>query len=356
MKKLGSILLIAIMALALAIPTSAASYTVSEPKWVNIDGKITQDEWGTPIYKGVTLQQAEEGTVDDKLTCWWFDGTNNSDAFFDLYLTHNDESLFVGCVIHNVDAETSTDAMAWQQMNFTFTVSDYHEGTDVRRIQYQGKEWEAYTGYRVYVTAQGKLSAQTLTQGLDAKSLYAGTDYQAIYNPKDRTMTYEVAVPFVYTHIDINKSQDIVLSAVVALDHYGNTVTGTIDGSNRWLVGTGAAFCGGAEKWAHKDQCIRIKLASPEKVLEHAPADSTPNAPAADYAEDLQIEISSEPEYSVITADAPISTPLIIILASVAVVILCAIAVTVALVRDRNKKAAKAAAMAEAAAGKDGEE
>lgn len=356
MKKIVSILLVAIMALAFAIPTSAASYTVSDPKWVTIDGKITQDEWGTPIYKGVTLQQAEEGKIDDKLTCWWFDSTNNQDASFDLYVTHNGEMLFVGCVIHNVDAETSTDAEAWQQMNFAFTVSDYHEGTDVRRIVYDDKNWEAYTGYRIYVNAQGKLKSQTMTQGLTAKTLYVGNDYQAVYDPKDRSMTYEVAVPFSYTNIDINKNQDIVFSAVIALNHYGNTVSGTIDGSNRWLVGTGTAFCGGAEKWAHKDQCIRIQLAAPEKVIENTPSDTVSEDPGVSYNKDLDIEISSEPEYKIITADAPISTPLIIILVSVAVVVLCAIVITVALVRDRNKKAAEAAAMAEVAAGKDGEE
>lgn len=355
MKKIVSILLVAIMALAFAIPTSAASYTVSDPKWVTIDGKISEEEWGKPIYKGVTLQQAEEGTVDDKLTCWWFDATNNADASFDLYVTHNDASLFVGCVIHNVDEETSTDAASWQQMNFAFTVSDYHEGTDVRRIEYNKKNWEAYTGYRILVNAKGKLVAQALTQGLDAESLYAGEDYQAVYNPKDRTMTYEVAVPFDLTNIDPVRNQDIVFSAVIALNHYGNTVSGTVDGSNRWLVGTGTAFCGGAEKWAHQGQCIRIKLASPEKVIENTPSDTVPNAPTVSYNKDLDVEISSEPEYNVITADAPISMPLIIILASVAIVILCAIVITVVLVRDRNKKADKAAQAAAAADGKDGE-
>lgn len=356
MKKLVSLLLVAVMALAFAIPTSAAAYRVSDPKWVTIDGKITQEEWGNPIYKGVTLQQAEEGKVDDKLSCWWFDSTNNAEASFDLYLTHNDTNLFVGCVIHDVDAETCTDGYGWQQMNFAFTVSDYHEGTDVRRIQFEGKEYEAYTGYRILLNAKGKLAAQAITQGLTAKSLYPGEDYQAVYDPATRTMTYEVAVPFDLTYINPNTTKEIALSAVVALNMYGNTVSGTKDGSNRWLVGTGTAFCGGPENWAHQGQCIRIQLASPEKVLENTPSETIPNAPGMSYHKDVEVEISSEPQYNAITSDEPISTPLIIILASVIIVILCAVAVTVTLVRERNKKAAEANAMAMAADGKDGEE
>ena len=356
MKKIVSLVLVAIMALAFAIPTSAASYTVSDPKWVTIDGKISQEEWGNPIYKGVTLQQAEDKKVDDVLTCWWFDATNNAEASFDLYLTHNDQNLFLGCVIHDVDAETCTDGYGWQQMNFVFTVSDYNEGTDVRHIKFEGKEYEAYTGYRILLDAKGRLTAQPITQGLTAKNLYAGEDYQAVYNPADRTMTYEVAVPFDLTYINPNTTKEIALSAVVALNQYGNTVSGQADGSNRWLVGTGTAFCGGPENWAHKGQCIRIKLVAPEKVIENMPSESIPNAPGMSYNKDVDVEISSEPQYNAITSDEPISTPLIIIFASVAVVVLCAVAVTVTLVRDRNKKAAKAAAKAAAADGKDGEE
>ena len=355
MKKIIALVLVAIMALAFAVPTSAASYTVTEPKWVTIDGKITQEEWGAPIYKGVTLEQAENGKVDDKLTAWWFDATNNADASFDLYLTHDDKNIFVGCVIHNVDAEASTDAAPWQQMNFTFTLSAYSKETDVTRIEYKGKTYEAYTGYRIYQNAKGKLSYQPVTQGVDSRKMYAGQDYQAVYNAKDRTMTYEVAVPFSYTNINLNKTQDIVMSAVIALNHYDNTVSGLSDGSNRWLVGTGAAFCGGAGKWAHKDQCIRIKLCSMDKVIENMPSDTIAQAPGVSYTKDLDAEIATEPEYKMITADITISTPMIIILASVVAVIFCALAVTLVLVRDRNKKAAKAAAMAEAAAGKDGE-
>lgn len=350
MKRWICLVFVLILAMALAVPAFALpSYVVSEPKWVTIDGKITEAEWGKPIYKGVTLQQAEEGKIDEMVTCWWFDGTNNLDTSFDLYLTHNDENIYVGCVVHNVDAETATDLSAWKQMNFTFTMSDYHDGSHVRRTTYQGEKYEVYTGYRIYLTADGKMKAQTLTQGTTAKSLYTGSDYMAVYSPKDRTMTYEVAVPFGYTKIDTKENEYIAFSAVIALENYNNTVSGKSDGSNRFLIGTGAAMYGGAGNWAHKGQCIRIKLVDPETVTEAKNNQEKVQEPISPtYGVYNEGSLSELPEYKVITADATISMPVIIILVSVAVVILCAVVVTLVLVRERNKKVA--------AAGKDGEQ
>ncbi len=338
MKKSIALLLVVIMAMAFALPCSAASYSVVKPKWVTIDGVIDAEEWGSPLYKKVTLAQAQEKKIDDTLTCRWYDTDRDGDVTMYLYLTHDDVNLYVGCVVQGVNAEVSTTEQPWQQMNFTFTLSDYHADTGVRRVTDKGKEYEAYTGYRLYQTADGQLHVQTITQGLKPRDLRAGRDYAALYDEAARTMTYEVAVPLDCTSMAIDKNPDMAFSAVVALEHYNNTVSGAVDGGNRFLVGTGAADCGGAENWAHQGQCIRVRLIPSDKV---AQAKQQQDAVDNGYAQDLDIPIASEPEYKIITADAPTSVPLIIILASVAVVLICAAAVTLMLVRERNEQAGK---------------
>lgn len=82
-----------------------------------------------------------------------------------------------------------------------------------------------------------------------------------------------------------------------------------------------------------------LTVSSPDKGVTSVSSETVSEAPDVSYHKDVNVEISSEPQYNAITADEPISTPLIIILVSLAVVILCAVAVTVTLVRDRNKQA-----------------
>lgn len=337
MKKTMAFLLLVILVVAFAVPSAAASYSVVSPKWVTVDGVINAEEWGSPLYEKVTLAQAQENTVDDTLTCRWYDTARDGEVTMDLYLTHDEANLYVGCAVQGVNAEVSTTDQPWQQMNFTFTLSDYHTGTDVRRVIDKGEEYEAYTGYRIYQTADGQPHAQTLTQGLTPLDLRAGRDYAALYDPATRTMTYEVAVPLASTSIAIDKNPDIAFSAVVALEHYHNTVSGDVDGSNRFLVGTGAADCGGAENWAHQGQCIRVRLIQSDQVAQVKQGQAE-DVQDNGYAQDLDIPIAAEPEYKIITADAPISVPLIIILASVAVVLGCAVAVTLTLVHERNQQ------------------
>ncbi len=336
MKKITALLVLVILVAVFALPSAAASYSVAKPKWVTVDGVISAEEWGSPLYKNVTLAQARDKKIDDTLTCRWYDTDRDGEVTMTLYLTHDDVNLYVGCVLQGVDSEVSTTDQPWQQMNFTFTLSEYHPNTGVRRVVDQGKEYEAYTGYRIYQTADGQLHAQTITQGLDRQDLRAGRDYAVGYDQTTRTMTYEVAVPLKSTSLVIDKNPDMAFSAVVALEHYHNTVSGKTDGANRFLVGMGAADCGGAGNWAHQGQCIRVRLIGSDKV---AQAKEQHTAQDNGYAQDLDIPIASEPEYKIITADAPTSVPLLIILASVIVVLACAVAVTLMLVRERNEQA-----------------
>lgn len=296
MKKWICLCLVLIMALGFAVPASAASYKVASPKWVTIDGKVDKKEWGNPIYKGVTLKKAEEGKIDDQVTAWWFDTTGNKDASFDLYVTNNDKNIGFACVIHNVDQEVFERA-DWRKMGFHFTLSPYVEETDVPHGMYQGKEYEHYTGYRIYQKADGTLVAQCRSQGMTMRDLYPNSDYIAKYDPATRTMTYEVLVPYIYTKVSLDHHEEIAFSATIALDYYSNSVSASTDGSNRWQIGTGAVNCGGPEKFAHKGHCIRIKLATKEQIEKAAPKAKKPTFTQAVSPQDLDIDIHSEPAF-----------------------------------------------------------
>ena len=335
MKKWICLLLVAVLMFALAIPASAASYSPKTPKWVTIDGKISKNEWGTPIYQSITLNEALRDNIDDQLTAWWFDHTGNKKAYFDLYVNHNDENINIACVIHNVDRETSTDAAIWQQMNFTFTVAKYDEETTVPVMPYKGKMYEHYTGYRIIQQADGVLKAQTMTLGMTARSLYANVDYAALYDPTARTMTYEVALPFAYTEIKPETHDQFCFSAVIAMDQYSNTVSGTVDGSNRWLIGTAAARCGGAENFAHDGHCIQIKMIDPKKVEKAKPKVESPKATATIMPQDLDTDLEVVGKFE---APENVSERWTIVIASAAVVLACVAVIVVVLILDKKKK------------------
>ena len=108
--------------------------------------------------------------------------------------------------------------------------------------------------------------AEASTQGINTKPIFPNKDYVAKYDDKTRTMTYEVAVPFVLSNVELEKKNEIAFSAVIALDNLSNSVSCEGDGPNRFLVGLGAQRGGGAEKYSHTDQCIKIELASYSQI------------------------------------------------------------------------------------------
>ncbi len=333
MKKIRLTVAIMLMLALVTVSVGAASYSVVQPRRVAIDGVISMQEWGDPIYNHVTLAQAD--TVDSMLTAKWWDPTMDAQAAFDLYVTHDEENVFIGCVVYGVDREISP-AEPEMGLHFAFTLSEYQENTGVRHVMYRGEEYEAYTGYRLYQTADGQAQAQTISQAVKMRDLREGKDFAVVYDELSRTMTYEAAVALKDTNLSIGKQPDMAFSAVIGLEHYNNRVSGQVDGSNRFLVGTGAAACGGPKNWAHKDACLKIRLVEldeMQKQIEPAVDSALPV-----YAQDADIPIVSEPEYKIITADAPVSVPLMIMMISVAVALVCAVAVTIMLVRERNRQ------------------
>ena len=346
MKKWICLIATIVLLLSLCVPASAASktpvYKVSEPKWVTIDGNVTEKEWGKPIYKGVTMKQAEDGEIDNRLTAWWYDSSGNADTTFDLYVTNTDENLYVACVVHNVDPETITKGVTpyfstRRHMNFCFTFSKWVDGTGVYITDHLGTKYEQFTGYRVYLATDGKMYAEAFTQGVNSKPIFPNKDYVAKYDEKTRTMTYEVAVPFVLSNVEIEKNNEIAFSAVIALDNQSNTISCEGDGPNRFLVGLGAQNGGGAEKYSHTDGCIKIELATFSQIQSMKEISSNTNTGDAKvYVED-SADIVGVLGALGNTEDAGTSWMTLVFFGCIGLTVGCLIAIAVILILRRSK-------------------
>lgn len=334
-------MIVAVM-LSLVVSVSAAPapvYTVEAPKWVTIDGRVSQQEWGKPIYKGVSLQAAEDGKVDNRVTAWWYDGTHNQDTTFDLYVTNTDENFCVACVVYNVDSETSRVGRPWQHLNFAFTFSKWTPNTGVFITNHKGDLFEQFCGYRLYLNYEGKMGMQSITQGIDAKQIFPGADYSIKYDKTTRTLTYEAAIPYKYSNVSIEEGNEIAFSAVVALDYYGNSVNCNSAGSNRFLVGTGAAKCGGKNNYAHTDQCIKIKLAPFSQIQNAKPDAGGINAPTANtggFIASEYVDIEEVPNFADQGEDASVSWTTIVFFAAAGLALICAMAILVILILKRR--------------------
>lgn len=346
MKKWICFLLAVITCVCMVTPAQAAAvptYKVSGPKWVVIDGKVSEKEWGKPIYKGVSLQAAEEGKVDSQVTAWWFDASNNQDTTFDLYVTNNDYGVAFACVVNNVPPEDSSDTSYWRLMGFTFSFSQWAPWSCVELKTTDGVENEVYSAYRLQLLPDGRLKDTVLSQGTSKWNLYRGYEYQIKYDVTTHSLTYEVIVPYAYTNINLTKNTEMAFSALISLNRDGNTVNGAKNGSNRFLIGTGTANAG-AGKIAHRANCIRIQLATNQdiqKVLAESTTDDS-NASTQTVTHDEALEMYQGPRFNRPDQSGKSLIWWIVIGASALVILLCAAAIVLVVVKRKKKsKAAK---------------
>ncbi len=271
MKKMITAIFVLICAACLALPSSAAAYHASAPSKITIDGVITEGEWGKPIYRRVTLAQAEE-SPDGILRAWWFDGDYEANVSFDFYVTNDNDAIYIGVVVHNTFPDTaSTGVNLWLHHNVTFSLSEFYPDTTVRIIDYQGVPYEAYSGYRMGLLADGTMKCEPRVQGRAARELFAYDDYMIVYDSAKKTLTYEVALPLnsAYTTATNNATDPkIAVSAIVSLVYDNNTASCSTDGSNRFLIGLGAARSGGANNFAHRNEAIVVTLNTVAEVNE----------------------------------------------------------------------------------------
>ena len=345
MKKWICLALVIISLFLLAVPTYAAdapTYKVDNPRWVTIDGKVSESEWGKPIYSGVSLKDAEAGNVDNRVSAIWFDSTNNQDTTFDLYVSNNDTNILVACVIHNVDPEISKITDMKKRMYFAFTFSKWDSKNDVYITMHKKEPYEQYCGYRIGVDAAGNFSGKALTQGHDPIELYRGHEYIAKYDVATRTMTYEAMVPYSNSNVDIQKDNVIAFSATINLNYDGNSVSNTSNGPNKFLVGKGTFMCGGKANYAHKDQCIKIELASHAQIEKYTSKEETTTTTTTNNKTtiDESPEIVTIPERIANTVKE--SSPLVVtVTLASAVIALASIVMILILAFTKRKKEGK---------------
>lgn len=339
MKKWICFLLAVITCVCMVTPAQAAvvpTYKVNGPKWVTIDGKVSEKEWGKPIYKGVSLQAAQDGTVDTQVTAWWFDASNNQDTTFDLYVTNNDYGVAFACVVHNVPPEDSTDTTSWRLMSFGFSFSKWEPWSCVEIKNTDGVESEVYSAYRLQLLQDGRLKDTVLSQGTSKWNLYRGYEYQIKYDVTTHSITYEVIVPYAYTNLDLSKSNEMAFSALISLNRDGNTVNGAKNGSNRFLIGTGTANAG-AGKISHRANCIRIQLATNQDITKYIAENETITDTPHKLTHDEVVEMYQGPRFDQQENNEKSMVQWLVVGASALIVLVCT-AVIILTVVSRKKK------------------
>ncbi len=115
-------LLAFVLFLSLASNVLAAEHAVNGLPAVTLDGAITEEEWGKPIFSGVDKAKATDGSVDSLMTYWDFDPSYAGGESIDLYVNNDSVNLYFGLVVHDTTPDASSDGTnLWQHQNFTFT-------------------------------------------------------------------------------------------------------------------------------------------------------------------------------------------------------------------------------------------
>ncbi len=194
---------------------------------IRIDGKVSEEEWGTPIFRGVDVAACEKDAEDHFL----FRGDKNKaqGASWDLYLNYDASYFYAAAVVHGTQKESASlpDAQRWKQANFGIMFSRYTPGTTVPRIEFNGETYEQYTHYDYYLLAGGTALAVTANEGLDWID-QVSADYQITYDEATQTLTYEVRIPHKVTNIAaLGAGDQVAVSASVRLpSSTGNGSTG----------------------------------------------------------------------------------------------------------------------------------
>ena len=349
MKRWMTLMLAGALCLGLTISVSAGEHAVNGLPSVTLDGVISEAEWGAPVISGMDKAKATDGSFDSLMTYWDFDPSYSGGETIDLYVNNDSVNLYFGLVIHNtVPDSASTGANLWQHQNFTFTFSYSSPETTVPHIEFEGAEYEQYTGYRIGMLADGSLASECLSLGVDPVELVAGKDYTIAYDEAAKTMTYEVAIPYEGTNMNLESSNYMAFSMIAALNIESNAASGAADGSSRFLLGTGAAFGGGPNNFAHQDQAAVIVLndaasvagvtppAAEQPPAEQPPADaSSEDEPAPSAPVEQEVVVVEKVEKEIVWKPG---VRMIVIIASGVVVLASAAVIVATLVKKKPKQ------------------
>ncbi len=347
MKKVICVIAALVLCLSLSVTVLADDYKVSGAPAIVIDGVITDAEWGAPILKGVDKTSSSDGSINPIMQYWDFDPSYEGTENYDLYINNDSVNVYFGLVMHNTEIDSSSDGTnLWQHENFTFTYSYSDPDNTVPHIEFEGSEFEQYQGYRIGMLADGSTKCECLHQGVDVFDIYEGSDYAVKYDEANKTMTYEVGVPYVGTNMNIDNPY-MAFSVVVPLKYDSNGASASANGASRFLIGTGAAFCGGAGNNAHKGQaavCVLNDAATVAGVVpggaKEEPKDIAAPEDAVEEPETVQV-IEEKVVVEKVEKELVLKPglQLIVIIASGVIVLASIVVIVLSLVKKPQKKA-----------------
>ena len=237
MKKILSLILAAAVILSLTAGMAAKSLQSTPSRTIGVDGSISADEWGEPVFSG------------DKETCWakhadygwdfWQNTAAVAGQRFNIYFTKDENYAYIGVELTGAAGPDNGCAAVgdlWAHAHMAFTLSAYDASTTVPRITYQGETYEQY-GYWMVGLLNGTAKAmESKSQGMDTYSLQ-DSEYAVSYSVAAGKYAYEVAVPWSATNIDPETHSAVVLSVDLA-DAYTTT------SGNRYLISPAAQQAG----------------------------------------------------------------------------------------------------------------
>lgn len=215
-----------------------------------IDGQVSDEEYGGRALISTTPAHAAASFPDGGY--WNFDPSATKptqNAKF--YLTNDDDYVYIAAVVDQSELDTSNNPETYKCASFDFTISRWDEENNVPHIEFQGEQYEQYTGVTM-VLRDGVAQANVLPLGINPFTV-GEEDFSIVYNAEDQTYTYEIRLP--QSMMNFSDAEYVSFSAALCNPYSG------ADGANRYVLTTGAAFRKSApNEFPHKGHSMKVHI------------------------------------------------------------------------------------------------
>ncbi len=199
---------------------------------IKIDGAVSEKEWGKPVMVANPLFVREN--IANGLY-WEIDGVVKEQQAFKLWLTNDDENIYLALTLDNAQNNTvkiEKPEDLWNGAHFAFNIGQYNKDTTVETFYYpeDGLTHEIFNAYWIGLV-NGVKGQWCVSHGQDRIEI-APENYEIKFDEATSTWIYEVKIPLADTRLNLNSNQDIALSFGIADGNAGS-------GANRYLVTTG---------------------------------------------------------------------------------------------------------------------
>lgn len=204
--------------------------TAGIPGEVTIDGNVTDGEYGNAL---AVVSPTTAGVN------YFGDDTENirSDQRAKLWLSNDDKYIYVAATLDRSSRGEILDKDAvydgWKYPWLIFTVGPWDDVNTMKQFIYDNKNYECLTKYSLMLTDEGPHIISD-SKGIDNPALDAA-DYTVVYDEATKTYTYEMRIPISKTHIDLEQSQTVAMSAQI-----GTSLYNAAGVNNRYNLAVGA--------------------------------------------------------------------------------------------------------------------